>query len=258
MVKRDTITTFIYDTLGPELLAKAARVDSVPNSVQIRGAEDVEKIVFGVSASPEFVEQAIAGKAHYIIVHHGLHSGYIVNGRFDLYEHRLKLLFAHDVTLAGFHYALDAHPKLGNNAQIIEKLGAKLTDEPYFGEWGFVGEFESPVETGTLADKCAKLFAHDVFAVYAGPKMVKRIGVCSGGARPRGEAFEIIDKNIDLHLTGEISESGPYTAEEAGYNYFACGHYATEVFGVQALAAVVKRKFGTKLAVEFLDVPNTL
>lgn len=259
MIKRDNLTQYIYKTLGHDLLETAAKVDSVPNSVQINGSDEVEKVVLGVSAGPEFIEQAIESKANYLIVHHGLHAGYIVNGRFDAYEHRLRLLFKHDTTLAGFHYALDAHETLGNNAQIIELLGAKRLNEPYFDGWGWVAEFKEPIPANKLADICTKEFAHDVFAVYAGAEKIKRMGVCSGGAKPRSdEYFEIIDKNIDLHLTGEINESAPYYAEEGGYNYFACGHYATEVFGVKALAKNIKDKFGTKLEVEFLDVPNPL
>jgi putative NIF3 family GTP cyclohydrolase 1 type 2 len=72
-----------------------------------------------------------------------------------------------------------------------------------------------------------------------GPEKIKRIGVCSGGAVPRDEWYEIVDKKIDCHITGEIKESSPYSAEAIGIHYLACGHYATEVFGVKALAKVL-------------------
>lgn len=259
MVKRDDLTKFLYKIIGQDLLEKAASLDVVPNSVQIKGNDEVEKVVFGVSCSLEFLEQAIATEAQYCVFHHGLSPDYLVkNGRFDIIEDRLRLIFTSNLTIAGFHYTLDAHPKLGNNAVIISKLGAKRK-EPYFEGWGWVGEFDKPINVRQLADKCAKLFQHDVFAVYAGPEKVKRIGVCSGGAKPRGmDQFEILDKNIDAHITGEIGEADPYQAEEGGYNYFACGHYATEIFGVQALAKAVKDEFKSKLQVEFLDIPSTL
>jgi dinuclear metal center YbgI/SA1388 family protein len=260
MIKRDTLTKFIYQTLGEDLLEKAFQIDSVPNSLQIRGAEEVHKVVVGVSTSLEFIEQAIANEAQYCILHHGLNfDGYVIAGRLEPYEERLRLIFKNDLSLAGFHYALDAHPTLGNNAQIIKALGAKKLNEPYFDGWGWVGEFEKVVDVDKLADKCATIFEHDIFAVYAGPKKIKRIGVCSGGAMPKGKSFyEIIDSNIDLHLTGVITESGPYMAEEGGYNYFAAGHYCTEVFGVKALANEIKKKFKKELEVEFLDIPSTL
>lgn len=260
MIKRDEITGFLYETLGEELLEKAAVKDTVPNSVQIKGAEEVSAVALGVSASLEFFEQAIEAGANYCIFHHGLHlSGGVVNGRLDAFESRLKLVFGANLTVAGFHYSLDAHKSLGNNAQIIEKLGAKRLEIPFFDEWGFVGEFKSPQPVEKLAKQAAELFQHDIFSVTAGPQKVKRIGVCSGGAKPRGsELFEIKDKKIDLFISGEITEGDPYIAEEIGFNYFAGGHYATEVFGVQALAGVLKEHFGDKLEVVFLDIPTTL
>jgi dinuclear metal center YbgI/SA1388 family protein len=260
MVKRDDLTKFIYQTLGKDILDTAAKVDACPNSVQIRGKEEVKKVVSGVSLSLEFLEIAIAADADYIIVHHGIYlDGHVIRSRFEPYEDRLRLIFTTNLTLAGFHYALDAHPILGNNAQIIKALGAKRLDEPYLDSWGWVGEFKTPQDVQKLADKCATVFQHDVFVVNAGPQKIKRMGVCSGGAKPRGsQVYEIIDNHIDLHLTGEISESGPYFAEEGGYNYFSAGHYATEVFGVQALSAEIKKHYKNKLEVEFIDVPSTL
>lgn len=259
MINRDDLTQYISDTLGNDLLAIAAKKDTVPNNVQIHGSDKVNKVVLGVSASPELIERAVESESEYVIVHHGLRASDIVNGRFDVYEHRLRLLFQNDITLAGFHYALDAHPEIGNNALIIKELGATRLDIPYFDTWGWVAEFEKPREAKELADKCSELFQHDIFAVYAGPQQISRIGVCSGGARPHGdEFFEILDKQIDLHLTGEISESGPYMAEEGGFNYFACGHYATETFGIKALGEKIKSKFNNKLEVEFIDTPTIL
>ena len=137
MVSRDELTQFIYQTIGPDLLDKAAQVDSAPNSVQIRGAEEVEKVVLGVSCSLEFLEQAVQTEAQYCIFHHGIRIDKdVVNGRFEPYESRLRLIFLNNLTLAGFHYSLDAHPEIGNNAVIIEKLGAKRLNEPYFEDWG--------------------------------------------------------------------------------------------------------------------------
>ena len=69
MIKRDTLTKFVYQTLGKDLLEKAFQIDTVPNSLQIKGAEDVYKVVVGVSASLEFIEQAIANEAQYCILH---------------------------------------------------------------------------------------------------------------------------------------------------------------------------------------------
>lgn len=260
MIKRDELTQFINHILGGDVLKQAAIADTMPNGVQIRGAESVSQVALGVSCSQAFLDQAITQKSQYVIVHHGLAPDrYIANGRFDFLEDRLKLIFKHDLTLAGFHYALDAHPVLGNNAQIIQKLGATRLEEPYFESWGWVGEFKKPVEVQTLKKQATALFKHEIYSIEAGPAKIKRVGVVSGGARPRGgELFEIIDHQIDLHLTGEIAEGDLHQAIAGKYTYFACGHYATETFGVKALGEAIKVHFGNRLKVEFIDIPTVL
>jgi putative NIF3 family GTP cyclohydrolase 1 type 2 len=171
----------------------------------------------------------------------------------------LEYVFKNRLTVAGYHYALDAHPELGNNAVILRELGADRLEEPYLDGWGWVGEFAEPRDVKLLADQCSDLFDHDIFAVYAGPDKIKRLGVCSGGAKPYGShLWEIMDKKIDLHITGEINEPSPELAKGIGYNYFAGGHYATEVFGVQELGKRIKEKYQDKLSVEFIDIPNPL
>ena len=173
-------------------------------------------------------------------------------------QKRLKLIVKNNLTIAGFHYVLDAHPSLGNNAVIIRELGAKIK-EPLFQEWGYTAEFTKPQEVKNLQERCAKLFEHDVFAVFSGPEKVTTIGVVSGAGKPYGEHLaEMEEKGVQLFITGEPSESVPHKMKESGINYFACGHYATEVFGVQELGKVIKAEFKDKLEVEFIDIPNPI
>lgn len=262
MITRDEIITFIHQTLGSDLLARANQLDDNANGVQIHGAEEVSKIALGVSASLDFFREAVSAGAQFTLTHHGLHLShrYMYNARLDPSQQAvLKYVFAHDLTVTGYHYSLDVHPTLGNNAVLIRELGARRLDEPYFEGWGWVGEFDQSVPAKDLATKLAAITSHDVFAVYAGPKKIKRIGVCSGGAKPSGQTIhDIYDHRIDLHVAGEISEGGPGIAKDAGFNYFAAGHYATEVFGVQELGKVIKKHFGDQLEVEFIDIPNSL
>lgn len=262
MIKRDEIIKEVNSIIGEELLAKANRLDDNANGVQIHGTTEVSKVALGVSTGLDFFKEVVDTGAQMSITHHGLHlsSRYLYNARLDQSQQTvLKYVFVNNLTVAGYHYSLDAHPKLGNNAVIIRELGAKRLDLPYFEEWGFVGEFKEPQPAEKLAEKLSDILEHDIFAVYGGPKKVKRIGVCSGGAKPAGQTVhEIFEKNIDLHIAGEIGESGPSVAKEAGYNYFAGGHYATEVFGIQELGKALKEKFKDKLTVEFIDIPNPL
>jgi len=263
MVKRDELIKTIHEIIGDDLLAKANQIDICANGVQVHGDEEVSKIALGVSANLDFFTEAVDSGAQFCLFHHGLHltAKYIYNSRFDRSQQsQLKHVFTNNLTVAGYHYALDAHPEIGNNATIIRELGAKRLDIPYMMEgWGWVAEFDKPKDVEELAEKCSDIFDHDIFAVYAGPKMVKRIGVVSGGGKPYGVMLhEIQDLDIDLHITGEIAESGPAFAKEVGFNYFAAGHYATEVFGVQELGKKIKEHYGDKLDVEFIDIPNPL
>lgn len=261
-MKTNQLFDFIHNkAIGSDLMAKAQQVDTNANGVQVWGSEEVTKVALGVSCNLEFLEKAARWGAQVCLFHHGL-----ALSQFGIYnscpipslDKQLNFVYNHELTVAGYHFTLDAHPTLGNNAQIIEKLGAKRLDLPYFDEWGWVGEFDTPIDVQKLAKDCSQLFRHDVFMVLAANQSIKRIGVCSGCALPQTKNyFEIIEKNIDLHLTGEISEWNPAQAKESGFNYFACGHYATEVFGIQALGDAIKKQF-PNLEVQFIDVWNSL
>lgn len=262
MVSRDELISFIETTLGADLLAKARLKDIYSNGVQIHGASEVSKLALGVTLTHDFLKESVAAGAQFCLTHHGLDltNHNIVSSRL----HRgtqadLKYIFDHDLTVAGYHYVLDAQPKFGNNATIIRQLGATMTGETYYDEWGYVAEFATPILATDLAAKLAELTSHDIFTVYGGPQTIKRIGVCTGGAKPYDrELFEIIDKQIEAHISGEIIEPSIAQAEGVGYNYYSCGHYATEVFGVQELGKKIKAHFKNKLEVEFIDIPNPL
>lgn len=262
MIKRDELINTINKIIGDDLIAKANNLDHNANGVQIHGSDSVTKVALGVSTGLDFFREAVDSGAEFCIFHHGLHLSekYMYNSRLDQSQQTvLRYVFGNNLTVAAYHYTLDSHPKIGNNATIINQIGAKRLDIPYMDEWGWVAEFPKERKIEDIAKICTSIFDHDVFAVYAGPEKVKRIGVCSGGAKPMGKwLHEIYDKGIQLHVTGEIAESGPAIAKEAGFNYFACGHYATEVFGVQELGKELKKKYKDKLEVEFIDIPNPL
>lgn len=262
MVKRDDLIKSINKIIGEDLLEKANKVDPNANGVQVHGDEQVSKVALGVTASLDFFKEAVSANAQFCIFHHGLAlaSWNMYNARLNISQQsNLKYIFANNLTVAGYHYSLDAHKEIGNNATIIKLLGAKLTSESYLDGWGWVGEFAKAQDVEELAKSCSGIFDHDIFAVYGGENKIRRIGVCSGGAKPRGvDLHEISEKNIDLHITGEIGEGGPNFAKECGFNYFAGGHYATEVFGVQELGKKLKEEYKDKLEVEFIDIPNPL
>jgi len=170
-------------------------------------------------------------------------------------KQRLKLLLAHDINLLAYHLPLDAHPELGNNAQLGLQLG--LQAQARFGEQdlGFIGErlgaggFES---ANALELHLEKTLNRPVTLVNGAQAAIKKIAWCSGGAQSYFEAA--IAAGADAFITGEISEPQAHLARECGVAYLACGHHASERYGAPAVAAHVASQLG--LAHEFIDIDN--
>lgn len=257
MVNREEIIKYIFDYFGEDFVRKAKSKDEYINGVQLRGLNEVEKIALGVSASAEFLEKGCDWGAQMIIVHHGIYLNKLNHYLNPVIKKRLKVLFDNDITLMGFHYILDAHKEVGNNAQILKKLGAKIIG-PFYDEWGWIGELPGTETVGRIVVKLAKIFNHRPTKYLYGKRVVKRIAVTSGGGTPKiSEMPEFLEKEFDLYVTGEVKESTSALIKEAGINYVVFGHYDTEKFGVIALGELIKKRF-PDLEVKFIDVPNPL
>lgn len=258
MVHRDEIIGFIHETIGSELLDRAVRADEMPNGIQILGSDHVDVVTLGVSLNEEFLIEATKRKSNLAVFHHGFDPR-TWKSRVPIYsQKRLKRIFAHDMTIAGYHYALDVHPEIGNNATIARKLGAVLRDTLFEG-WGYVAVLPESRSVTTLRKQCEALFAHEVFAVTGGPRDVQVLGIVSGAAKPYAEHIaEMEAKGVELFITGETSESVPHRMQESGINYFVGGHYATEVFGIRELEQKLHERFTDRLKVEFIDIKNPI
>ena len=258
MIKRDELIKFVYQTIGKELIQKALVKDEVANGVQWLGQENVSKVALGTSLNEEFLLGAVKAGAQFCICHHGFDTR-VWKSRFPAFsQKRLKAIIENKLTVMGWHYALDSHPQIGNNATIIRLLGAKIK-EPLWDEWGYTAEFEQPQNVEELKIKCEKLFNHQVFSVLAGPKQIITIGVVSGRGTPdMAELAEMEAKGVELFISGETSEWIVHQMKESGINYFCGGHYATEKFGVQELGKKIKEKFKNNLEIEFIDIPNEI
>jgi dinuclear metal center YbgI/SA1388 family protein len=228
--------------------------DYGPNGLQVEGKEQIRRIVSGVTASRALIEAAIAAQADAIFVHHGLfwkgQDGRVVGWM----KQRLALLLAHNINLFAYHLPLDAHPELGNNAQLALQLG--LRTESRFGEQelGFLGGFADGRSStaAALAEHLKKTLNRSVAIVDIGNKAIKKIAWCTGGAQGYFEAA--IAAGADAFITGEISEPQAHYARECGVAYFACGHHATERYGAPAVAGHVAAQRG--LAHQFIDIDN--
>jgi dinuclear metal center YbgI/SA1388 family protein len=229
--------------------------DYGPNGLQVEGAAQVRKIVSGVTASRALIEAAIAAKADTIFVHHGLfwrgQDGRVTGWM----RQRLALLLAHDINLIAYHLPLDAHPELGNNAQLARQLG--LVPLSRFGEQdlGFIGERDGGADfadAGGLAEHVQASLGRAAVLVSGSPRPIRKIAWCSGGAQGYFEAA--IAAGADAFITGEISEPQAHYARESGVAFVACGHHASERYGAPAVAAHVAAQLG--LAHEFIDIDN--
>lgn len=258
MIKLANLSSYLDNFFGPELIAKARLIDThMPNGLQWRGKEEIKKICLGVSASCKLFEQASERNSDAVIVHHGLS----VDTPYNLFSYslqqRIKILTQNNISLFGFHYVLDSHPEFGNNSLVLKDLGAKKTSKLH-DEWGWAGEFANPVSINSVKESCQKLFGHDVFIVKGRKEIVKRIGVVTGRGVPfQNEKLELMEKGIELYITGEISEWNVREFEEMGITYLSCGHYNTEKIGIKYLTDKLKEKFN-ELDFEFIDIPNEI
>ena len=228
--------------------------DYGPNGLQVEGRRPVRKLVSGVTASLALIEAAVAQDADAILVHHGLfwrgHDGCVTGWM----RQRLALLLAHDIHLFAYHLPLDAHEEWGNNAQLGQRLG--LVGQTRFGEQqlGWLGEPAqgSFSDAAALAAHVQSVLGRAVVLVAGKPGPVRRVAWCTGGAQGYFEAA--IAAGADAFITGEISEPQAHYARECGVAYIACGHHASERYGVQAVAHQVALQLG--LAHTFIDIDN--
>ena len=233
--------------------------DYGPNGLQVEGDRDIQLLVSGVTASRALIEAAIAAKADAILVHHGLfwrgQDGRVTGWM----KQRLALLLKHDINLFAYHLPLDAHPLLGNNAQLGLRLGLQAYDglAGRFGDQslGWLGQrvdtaaFASSAE---LAQRTERALGRPVTLVPGRDGPVQRIAWCTGGAQGHFEAA--IAAGAHAFITGEISEPQAHYAREMGVSFIACGHHASERYGAPAAAGHVAEQLG--LFHQFIDIDN--
>lgn len=235
-----------------ELLVPGKFRDYCPNGLQVEGRAEIMRIVAGVTASQDLLDAAVALHADAILVHHGYfwkgEDGRVTGIR----RQRLATLLANDINLLAYHLPLDAHPELGNNAQLACLLG--FVPESRFGEQdiAWLGALAEPCDLSTLTARVSAVLGRQPLVIGGDDRMIRRIGWCSGGAQ--GYFEQAIALGVDAYLSGEISEQTVHLARESGVAYLAAGHHATERYGVQALAGHLARQFG--IACEFVDLDN--
>jgi dinuclear metal center YbgI/SA1388 family protein len=224
------------------------------NGLQVQGSRPVSRIVAAVDASQASIDGAVTSGAQLLLVHHGLlwdGGGPVVGRRWR----RLGELIRHDVAVYSSHLPLDRHPVVGNNIQLATALGLRVsgTFGRYEGcEIGIEGEIEC--SRADLSEKLEAVLGSPPHVIPGGPDPVRRVGVITGGAGSMiGDA---VASGLDTFVTGEGAHHTHFDGMESGVNVLYGGHYATETFGVKALAAHVADRF--QLEWQFFDHPTGL
>ena len=228
--------------------------DGAANGLQVANRGRVTRLTAAVDASLATVKLAVAARADLLIVHHGLFWGPSHPWTGKKYE-LIRLLMENNLAVYSSHLPLDAHPQLGNNAQLCAALGFKRL-KAFFATHGQTIGFQTPtkISRSELAAKLARATGAKPRIVPGGPATCRRIGVVTGGAG--GDLKLAAAEGVDTFITGEGPHWTYALAEELGINVFYGGHYATETFGVKALASHLAQKF--KVPWTFLDYPTGL
>lgn len=247
------------------LLNTVAFHDYCPNGLQVDGGQDIHKIITGVTACEALIDVAIAKQAQAIIVHHG----YFWKGEpaplTGMKGKRVRKLMQHSISLLAYHLPLDAHPTLGNNAQLAKALGLILSAPLYPDEKYPVGNIailSTPLSANTLYQRlstvlqCEPLYIQGEYPAKqdlpSDTKLYHKIGLCTGGAQDM--LVQAYEQGCDVFISGEVSERTTHIARELGIDYFAAGHHATEKGGIMALGETLSPTLS--LDVEFVDIAN--
>ncbi|MGD8106806.1 type 2 GTP cyclohydrolase I [Pantoea sp. FN0302] len=245
------MNNFELEKIVNQQLNSAAFSDYAPNGLQVEGRDEVRKIVTGVTASQALLDEAVRLQADAVMVHHGYfwkNEAPVIKG---MKRRRLRTLLANDINLYGWHLPLDAHPQLGNNAQLAQALDINVQGEIQpLVPWG---ELKESLSGAQLAERINRVLGRQpLHCSDNAPSQIRRIAWCSGGGQ--GFIDSAADFGVDAFITGEVSEQTIHSARENGLHFFAAGHHATERGGIRALGEWLAAHH--QLDVTFIDIAN--
>jgi dinuclear metal center YbgI/SA1388 family protein len=233
-----------------------AKVDDSLNGIQVGSKRPVELAAFAVDACAESIRRARAAGAQLLFVHHGLFWGRAARIQGSLLE-RIRLLLDADMALYACHLPLDKNVEVGNNAMLARAMGLK--DLKAFGEYhgveiGLRGRLDPPLLLDEIVRRVLPDGSRPLTLLPGRATEISTVAVVSGGAAM--EALQALDSGIDLYVTGEPSHSVYHSVLEGGMSFLAAGHYATETWGVKAVAERLSRETSVKSL--FIDLPTGL
>ncbi len=245
-----------------DLLEVSQFKDYCPNGLQVEGRREVAKIVTGVTASQALIDAAVDAKADMLLVHHGFFwqgENPVITG---IKQRRIKRLLAANISLVAYHLPLDAHPLLGNNAQLANILSLEV--EGHFGESdngnmaiAMYGRVNDKILATQFASTISKVLHRQVLHIppdLSNKRAIKTVAWCTGAAQ--SYIKKAVDLGVDAFITGEASEQTTHIARECGIHFFAAGHHATERYGVKALGEHLAQHLDVDQC--FIDIDNPI
>ena len=219
------------------------------NGLQLENSGEVLKIGAAVDAGLVPFQKAISTGIDFIITHHGLFWTPPIPFINSAYQ-KVKLCIDHNLAVYGSHLPLDCHPEIGNNAILAQKLQLEPIASflPYEGvDIGLITK--NTQSRKDLSNRLKSLFPMGINSMEFGSDTPSKIAILTGSGQSAVD--KILDAGADTLITGELKQHHFNLAQELKLNLYACGHYATETFGVDALAQEVSAKFD--LPYEFIE-----
>ncbi len=226
--------------------------DYCPNGLQVEGKQHIRKIVTGVTASMALLEAALQANSDAVLVHHGYFWRGEAQAITGIKRRRIQFLLQHDINLFAYHLPLDAHAELGNNVMLAKQLGLNITGRAGDKEMLLLAELNMPQSLQTFAKLIESKLNRTPQVIGDLAKPIKTVALCTGAAQ--GYIGQALAENVDVYISGEISEQTVHVARESGMSYISAGHHATERYGIQALGGHLAQKFG--LQHTFIDCDN--
>ena len=230
--------------------------DYAPNGLQIEGKAEVKKILCAVTASQDAIDAAIAQQADLLLVHHGYFwkgEPYPITG---MRGKRIKALIQNDISLVAYHLPLDSHPTLGNNAAIADILELEIFEALDASERhpiGNIGYLKQALSPEAFKHLLTERLGFETIHLPAHKASIQKVGFCTGAAQDF--ISKAAEQNCDAYISGEVSERTYYEAKELDVHYYACGHHATERYGVQRLGQAISEQFNLEYSYFELNNP---
>lgn len=243
-----------------EFLDERIDIDCVPdaslNGLQLEAVADgpVARVALAVDAAAATIDAAIDQDCDLMLVHHGLFWG----GPEPLvgaHGGRVRRCYEGGLSVYAAHLPLDLHGDLGNNALLARALGAEPCGT--FGaidgvEIGVVADLGAEVTLSEVAARLAAAGCDDQTMWCFGDDPLRRLAVVTGAGC--GFLQAAVRAGAQCFITGEPRQAAYHEAREARMNCLFAGHYATEVFGVRAVGALLEDRFG--LETVWIDHPT--